>query len=181
MLIPPLDEEAVYNEVPPTWIPSLRSPDIPSFTFALGRVRAVLAAEDRSGDPVVNLRCGSTIGKRACRSWLGGVWETVHGLVLVVQSPQPDTSIIGAYKGDIDPGTETDHLSESHFVDEHPILMTDVHKAQVWCRRHGSWNLDMADLRHRLDEWRWSRRRATLSTSSPAGSPGSQRNARPLS
>jgi hypothetical protein len=153
-----------YDQVPPRRLFTPAS-DIPSFARAPGRLRAVFAKNAREGDPVVDIRCGIQQGSRQCRKRLAGVWSTPHGEVLVVNAQVDDTSLRQAYKENMRPSLEPDHLAEE--VDEEPILLTDVRTATLWCRQHGSWQVDLPVLRQQVDHWRETGRSQTMPTSPP--------------
>lgn len=166
---PKPDEIPTYDEVPPRFVSTSDNPalDMPTYAWSPGRQRAVLAMNSRDRDAIVNLRCEAQAGRRQCRKLLGGVWSTRYGVVLVVDA-LTDTSLLLAYKENLRPGPEADHLSESSFIDEHPILLTDVSAAMVWCPEHGTWPVDLTELRSRVARWKKTGRNQTMATSPPS-------------
>jgi hypothetical protein len=138
-----------YDQIPPTWVSTSDDPgmDIPTYAWTAGRQRADRALNSRDGDPVVTIRCGVLSGGRQCRRVLGGIWATSHGVVLIVNAHSDDGSFARAYKENLRPGPEPDHLPDSMFTEEEPILLADVRVATAWCRSHGSWDMNLAELR----------------------------------
>jgi hypothetical protein len=162
-------ETSVYDEVPPKSEPSPSDPNIPTYSFAPGRQRAVSAANISAEDvPIVDIRCAARLGQRQRRRRLGDVRTTDLGDVLVVIARQGDTSVAKRHKGSLRPDPDDPgHLSDREFEAEHPILLDDVRAASVWCRTHGEWALDVGEVRRRTRHGKKSGRRQTLATAPP--------------
>ena len=161
---------------------SFDNPDIPTYVLTLGRQSAVRAQNARQGPPIVKILCGGN-RRGKCHTNLGGVWNTEHGNVLVVSARLDDIGLARAYKANARLGPDPDqfdHFPDSDVMTEEPILLNDVRVATVWCRRHGSWGLNLRDVRGQVEQWKWERRRLTYLSVPPSVSTVDERSARRL-
>ena len=163
-------------------------PDAPELLAAIRdprRVAAARAAEARPGsrdddgqlvvDPrTANVRivCACDYGGGSCGSYLGGVWRTPHGVVLIYSVVRPDArAFIQAYKGrrrGTAPPRPGDRYPDRLLTIEVPVLLEDAGGVLVSCPRcNQSWPLNLVAVRRSLEAERLTRKHQKLGSRAP--------------
>lgn len=106
----------------------------------------------------VQIVCASDHRGGSCGRYLGGVWRTSAGTVLVYKKVRPDArEFIQHYKGRRrgpvapKPG---DRYPDDLLTTERYVLVQDAEEVMLSCVLHGSWPLDLIALQRRLNEQR---------------------------
>ena len=121
--------------------------------------------------PIVEIRCAAERRGHSCGTKIGALYDTPHGLLLVVQRLQPtgiESFKAAKANGAPVPQGETEHHPPP--VDDDPVLLDgdDPLPVDIWCPRHGQWEIDRAALRQAAGQARVERRKVTVGSAPTA-------------
>jgi hypothetical protein len=148
-----------------------------------GRLAGIRAASawpgprDDDGQPVVSDRtadvrivCACDYRGGSCGRNLGGIWQTEHGPLIVLNDVTPEAKDwVQAFKNSRLGGSQVaprpgDRLPDHALTDQRFVLLDGAVVVTVSCVRHGRWTLDLREVEHKLMIRRATMRRQKMAT-----------------